>query len=474
MNKNLQYATCLSIIFVIILPFAILSFYNLPNLEDYAESIIPEVWWHVKFLYLTYDGRYFASFLFAALNPLKHHCYLGYQFISVGLFVSLYTALFFFVKTYIKSLNIINVSIFSGLILVFFVLLNPTIPFSFYYMISSYIYMVPSILFILLLVSLKLLGEQHIGIFRFIFLFLSVAFIAAISGGNEMLLIPIFFALTFTTSIFNKRLFLVEILALWLTFFSSVFIVFTSPGLSSHFEFTNSESISLNGVFVAAIKTVNFSFQKLVEWVFNPSFWIYSVLIFYFLLLIKNKLDSSLKRITKNDMIFIIVFYSFYFFFFVFPYVWGTGESARTSYNQAFIIQYLYFVSGWIVILCLLVVKLPIQFSNWFQSHYLSRSLVLLMIFGLFFLNNNVNTAYNDLLSGEAKQYYSELNANIIKSINAGSGLQNGAVSLCILEAQPLTIYSGVYFSQNDEAFHGQYKIFYNLKNIEVKDCKNE
>jgi hypothetical protein len=457
-------------------PLFLQCFYTLPNLEDYAESVIPEVWWHVKFLYLTYDGRYFVSFLFAAFNPLKYQSFLGYQLIPIFLFLSLYASIGMFIKAIFKSLRALDVIALSGLIFVFYIVLNPTLPYSFYYMISSYIYMLPIIMFILFITTLFKIYEAEHSLLKIIYVFTAVFLIMAIAGSNELLLIPMLLTLVLFSFInYKKGENLYELGVLWTALVVSYFIVFSSPGLNDFFQYELGEERSFTFHFNSFIKAISFSNSKIISWISNASFWFLTGVIALFFWLNKEKLTFFDFKFKTIEWFVIILMVILFLHLVVLPYTWAAGSSARDSYNQVFIIPYFFFISFHIFFIFIVTQYLN-NILNYRKFKILSFSALTFFLLSLFLLKkeNNIVVAYNDLLTGAAKGYYQEMKLNLQKSMNSDSFADsNNVLELCILKNQPKTIFSGVYFSENDEGFHGVYKMYFNLKSIKISQCEN-
>lgn len=459
-----------------VLPFLVLSFYTFPNLEDYAESIIPEVWWHVKFLYLTYDGRYFASFLFAAFNPLKFKSFLGYQFIPFSLIILLFFSLFLFIKAYLKKSGFLLTLLLSSIVLVLFLLNNPSPSYSFYYMISSYVYLMPSILFIFLMVFLKWFYETRISYIRSFWGFLSALCIIAIAGSNEILLIPLAFVVV-VFSIFALKKSMVDVFLLWVAIVASFFIVLTSPGLLEDFELRIEPDRNLTFHFQSILKTVQFSHKKIILWLFDGvSLWLILLFLVSILLLNKDALHQSLPNFSVKAIFSWVLFFGTTSLLIVFPYVWAAGDMAVEHYYQAFIIPYFYFHLGLVITTVLIVNNLTYKINFTllnFPFQTLSLGLLLLTVLSVAIENNRINTAYKDWLSGTASAYSQEMKRNIQASLDADQyNKENKPTPICILENNPSTIFSGMYFTAENEDFHGQYKMFFKINAIQLKECK--
>lgn len=444
----------------VLLPFLILSFYSVPNLEDYAESIIPEVWWHVKFLYLIYDGRFFTSFLFAAVNPLKIESYFLYQCIPLVLLASLLISFFQLTRTFLLDSKKLAIVI-SLLVLALFLNRNPNIPYSLYYMISSYVYVVPSIFFLLLVSSsFSLLKSKVPQFYTVLFVCFSIFVVA---GGNELLLIPTLVWFLFVAYL-NKKMQAQKSIELGLFFLSiacSYFIVFTSPGVK---ESLRGGSLGEELIFTlqALNKSIKFTAFHLKDWLSgNYPLYISSLLFSYFL---KEKdLKSNFSRI---QTIVLVLFLIFSLFFIVFPYTWAARETASVSYTQVFIIPYLFFTLFWFYGLFLLSsqVKMPVLLKKQWIPIALSTLFILSFILDK---KSNVKIAYADLISKDALHYKEEVMENILRSKTAAQQ----EVELCELIHQPRSLFSGVYFKDHSEDFHLEYRLFYKIEKIKIVKC---
>lgn len=475
--RKLSSVLSISFFLLCIAPFVYLSFYTVPNLEDYAESIIPSVWWHVKFLYLTYDGRYFVSFLFAAINPLKIENYLGYQLIPIILFILFYISIISVFRSYLNKVKTTHLALLSALVFILFLHRNPNIPYSFYYMISSYIYFLPSIMFLFLLSTLKKLSNTTSNSGKLLFLSLSIFLIFSISGSNELFLIPILFLLTFffTYNYVKKKNKNLEFSILLLSMVCAYFIVFTSPGTK---EFLNHSVVVKKDITFyldTFQKTILFSSSHILLWLKeNYSLLLAGIIMCLFFLTQTKELITIRESLSNKRFLAAALVYSLAVLLVAFPYCWAAGEKSDPGYTQVFIITYLFFIGGYFALIisfaALISKKHTISKKNF---TYLFPMLLIALGLSLSEEKSNIKTAYQDIFSGEAKSYFQEVNLNIHKSKNSSDFVdENNVLSLCTLKHKPSTIYSGIYFKKNDESFHVQYKKFYSIQNLKIIDCQ--
>ena len=458
-EKDLNAWLLRALIFASILPLIVLSYYSVPNLEDYAESLIPNIWWHVKFLYLTYDGRFFTSFLFAAFNPLKYQSFLGYKLIPISLLLGLYASLFVLLRTFIIESKS-KALLVSGLILVIYLHRIPHLAFSFYYMVSAYVYMVPSILFLFYIsASYRLISNKSSSL---VLLILSTLLIFGIAGGNEFYLMPlmlwhiILFVINAKTSQ-NKT---TELFALTCSLACAYFIVFTSPGIGEFVE-RNRTPLDFHHLITALQLSASFTLKYLLVWLKNN----YALLAFSLFLLTyfkrslpKDWIDWSLKLSTAT---FIIAFGLGLFL--LLPYTLFGDEKINPDYIQIYLIPILYFVLLWVFYLALIAKHLP----DFKLPPYLATLCILVGTAGIFLdKNSQLQRAYRELQDGTAKNYCNE----VLEQIKAAKNTK-GFLDVCILQYQPKTIYSGVYFQLENRNFHLAFRKYYDLQDIQVKKC---
>lgn len=458
-----------------VLPFVILSFYTYPNLEDYAESIIPGVFNHVEFLYLTYDGRYFSSFLFAAFNPLKYNCFVCYQLLPVLLILALFLSVSYLVRVVFPKSTLLFQLQISGFLMALFLLHNPSPSYSFYYMISSYVYMAPAILFILLSAFLLKIFRLEVGFARMFLFFLCIIIIVALAGGIELLFAPLLFLMflvlyfAFTT----HKQYKLESFLLLMVAIVSLSIAFASPGTKSALAVDFEGERDFLYLISALEKSILFSLLKFKKWTFSGFSFMLMVIVGS--VFISRYLSSKIKDFTKIKLIYLVawmVFVVVAVVFFVFPYTWALGETASESYNQVFILPYLFFCFGLtasIVLFFLSEIGRKVMMAKFWNSAFLHYFLIVALLISVFAESNKISLAYNDLIDGTAKNYATTMQYNILASKNPD---ENAVVHLCLLEAAPTTIFSGVYFDGVSESFFGQYKIYYNINHIDFVQCQ--
>lgn len=461
-------------------PFIVLSFYTVPNLEDYAESIIPDVWWHVKYLYLTYDGRYFVSFLFAALNPLKHGSFLGYQLIPVVLIVLLSVTTFLLVRAYASGLS--NGSLFAlGTVAVLtFIELNPNIPYSFYYMISSYIYMLPCIMFMLLLIVYRKLLTSSSAYGNVGLTLAAVLLIAAVSGSNELLLPPVL-AATGLLALLNHHYRLGkggEAAVIGLSFLCAAFVVFTSPGIHDYLGSEGGDVTDVRYFWDVLGKSVSFSGHHIFKWLTGSPV-LYMATIIHVLVLLTDRSAREnpwLRALGRRQILSFMALGTLGVLLVAVPYCWAAAHKATHTYSQVFVVTEMFFLMLWFSMVHVLTVKLHGRFGKPILRSFAAVSFATVSMTAALLLNTggNVNTAYRDLLSGEASGYYAEVSDQIHRSRNSIEYADStGTLQLCELRHRPRTIFSGIYFKREDEGFHLQYRKYFSIDRLEITECED-
>jgi len=467
-----------ALLLVGVFPFIVLSFYVLPNLEDYAESIIPNAWWHVKYLYLTYDGRYFVSFLFAVVNPLKYQSFLGYQVIPLVLFTLLMTSIFMVIRTYIGTIHKNLVFALSTVVLVAFLDLNPNIPYSFYYMISSYIYMLPCIMFLfLLVVSKKLLSSKH-TVSSLSYTVASVALLIMIAGSNELLLPPLL-ALLMTLYGLNYNYKLNrsgELGVISLALLCALFVVFTSPGIHDHVQGNDIEAFSFNYLWIAAKKSATYTSHHILIWLSAGPVLYIATSLFTLLLAFGSRIGVPpwTQTIPKWGIVLLLFGCILITLMSALPYCWASGDDSTETYSQIFVITEMFFLIMWFSMVYFLVARFQtkVPVLDKYRVWGLTGTILLFITALLTNSDGKVYAAYDDLLSGRAQAYHSEVSGHIFRSIHSSKFVgSDGVLQLCELQNRPNTIFSGIYFKPDDEGFHLQYRSYYGIERLEIVIC---
>lgn len=481
MNEKIWHPSALFVCLLILglLPFITLSRYVMPNLEDYAESIIPDVWWHVKFLYLTFDGRYFTSLLFAAANPLKYGSYAGYQLIPVVLICLLFAAIFALIRSFVTNLGKSSVFGLSVVAMLTFIDLNPNIPYSFYYMISSYIYMLPCIMFMLFLAVCKVLLTSSSSYVTVIHTVAAILLIVAISGSNELLLPPtlVVIGLLF----FLNRSYQLgkggQIAAITISFLCALFVVFTSPGVHDSMAFESGDITSLHYNWNVIAISLRISGYHILNWLtMNPILYV-GTLTYVLVILYDGRMygESWLRSVGYKHLFLFAVMGVFGIMLVAVPYCWAHGNKSTHTYSQIFVVSEMFFLLLWFIVTHLLTLKLYGHLRMAAPQAMKALMVAIVLMASLILVNpsGNVHAAYSDLFSGEAAGYFAEVSYHVHQSRNSAKFADStGTLQLCELKHRPTTIFSGIYFNHNDDGFHLQYRRYFSIERLEIIACE--
>lgn len=451
--------TLLAVFALLFFPFIYLSFFAVPNLEDYAESIIKSPLWHLNYLYLTYDGRFFSSFLFAFLNPLKHEWYFGYKLLALVSFILLFLSSFTFLRVYLRN-SYKHTLILTCTLYTTFLILNTNIAYTYYYLVSTFVYTIPLACFLCFLVCIRKLILSNSYWRSLCWFFLTCILLICSCGGVEQLLIPICLSIIALFTLYSNKRFEIILIGALTTFL--IFIVFSSPGLSEYLYVESSEQRGLS--FTIKALTLNFGIigNKLLFWTKKLPLLI--PLFFVTVLAIK----PSQKQQTLGSLshfVYYILAGAGLLYLIVLPYTWAAGNKASPDYLQALIIP-----SFILSMLIIILLKYSLK-NKLYQFQYIKpiRYLLLfLLVLLLFLCDNNIKVAYQDIVSGKAKNYHVEVMRNIENSSNNTEGFSD----ICLLNNSPTTIFSGVYFDLFKEDFHVQYKKFYGIDKLNITHCE--
>lgn len=265
----------------------------------------------------------------------------------------------------------------------------------------------------------------------------------------------------------------VDIFLLWVSIAVSFFIVFTSPGLLENFDLRIEIERNLAFHFQSIIKTIQFSYNKIIHWLFHGfSLWLILFFLGYIFYINKDKLHQSMPNFSLKAILLWFLFFVSTSLLIVFPYVWAAGDSAVEYYYQAFIIPYIYFHFG-LVITVLLLVNTFTHSKNKekliLKSKVFPFAILILLIISINIEDNRIITAYKDWLSGTANRYANEMDVNIKHSLSRI--LTNEPIPICLLNHKPSTIFSGMYFTLEKEDFYGQYKIYFQISEFKLIEC---
>ena len=156
----------------------------------------------------------------------------------------------------------------------------PSIPYAFYYMVSSMVYMTPVVLSLFLYSAVFRLFRLNPGLKKLALLFLSCILIVAIIGCNELFMLLL---LTLNSTMFVYRYLkrkgqLTENIIILFATFCGVFLMTTAPGVKGHFRFNPIDADSAF-FFHELYRTAFNSIMMMKDWIFfGHVLWVSSII----------------------------------------------------------------------------------------------------------------------------------------------------------------------------------------------------
>jgi len=460
-TTNLTILFILFLAFYTLLPFFILSSYNHPSADDFVYSttylqygfFVPQYNWYVG-----WSGRYIASAILS-LSPTSFYSYMGYKLASFFLIVLLGSSFYFLIKQIFSKETTVRKIAISLLILVIYIYQMPKIASGFYWFAGASTYQLGNVFLLFMLggiiIYLKTKKRKHL-FFVIVALFLLI-------GSNEtvMLLtdmILFFMALFYYTKMsrFNLKFIKNNSFLIILLFFGFVFslIVILAPGNNARLGLLpNRHKLT------AFYNSYTSAKQYVIQWL--PAVSVFSLLL---LSLIKK------TNLNKNNWFSIHPIYAFLIMLLVtyagfFPAHWSMGVPPPSRTINTI---YLFFLLTWLYFMLTLFTYFnETIFPKTVSYVLLLTSIVLLM------MPNNIQTAYQDWLSGDAKQYDLQLKERyqIIEKEKLQIGEQD-TIRVPALLKKPKTIFFNDLEEKPDDWRNRACATYFKIPNIVIEKKK--
>ncbi len=388
------------LIFVSIIPFLWLAFYNHPSADDYI-CTVPAMKWNPITMtlgwYYSWSSRYTAAFLLS-INPLVYKWLLGYQLNTWLLLVLLCTGFYYWFKT-TTMLPLKYLWVVSLMALSVYVCSVPSVVEAFYYFGGAICYQPANAMMLVLMswwINKKPVDKwSNLSFSSFLRVFVQGLLLFLIAGSNEMAMM---FGLAITGSVWFYLLLkdrtsnLGMSLLLLASIFSTCLVLF-SPAT----KFRMQASSSLKRTFSEVLNnSISGYFESVFSWLSNPCFFL--LLLFVWWLPISKKVPQ-LKRHYLISLSLTSLILSFFCFI---PSFLGEGVVQGRTANALifnFLILYMVNVAFW---------KQFLVLQNFNPFPFFGKKLFVpllgLIAISLYFSNNFVQ-AFTDLKSGDAKEF---------------------------------------------------------------------
>ncbi|MFL2643302.1 MAG: hypothetical protein EVA44_00425 [Flavobacteriales bacterium] len=417
-----------------ILPFIIISYYNIPSADDFVRINSPQgYFYNIVDWYKSVNGRYFNAII--SLPEFWYNKWV-YKLVPVLFGAVFYFSLNHLYKTLFHNNFLWKKRLFVLYALIFFISIFISISQGFFWFSSVSVYLFPISIFIFLfseiirIININNVDRKKIALL-IIYIFICV-------GSNEMMLVIVNFILFLGFILYynNKLLYRVfSILFLWSVLCS--FAVIFSPGSIKRqlvFESGGDLLFSLKNAYV---HTLDFFIYDVF----------YSKLIIALTILIiitKLKYLENSKSIKIKPLLFILPTILVPFII-TFVRYYSQGELRLDNqaifvqgrvYNFHILLSYLFwFINSYFVLDYLIKFKV---IKNLLAKIYLIKPIIFMYILYSFIYNTNIRNVYDDLISGDVQEYYGELawrNNYVSKNIDEDYLL------VPELSAKPRTIY---------------------------------
>lgn len=460
-----------------IAPFILLSIYVHPNAEDYSHSFLPRYsssFFFVFDFFKNKEARLFTNLLYA-VNPLRFDMPWAYKLIGPVLLCGLFTALYFFIKSFSPfKLQKQTLSVLSLLITGIFLGLTPSPVHALYWMSSSFNYTTSLILLLFLSVAVystvkDIRSGAHLKKRKIV---LTVLLLYALVLSNEififspLFLLGILFLRAVYTGLperhFYVMLFITQILASLIYFIPHLII----PD-ASH-DVIRPDNMP---VMAATLLSVQSTLLNLLKWsLLNPPLLIFSVFLFLY---IRYFTENALKP-AQLPRIRSLLFYSggiiIFMILWLVPYYIFRGFEHIPQ--RIFNMQYFIFIPLWLyVVACGAWSRPATGISVPYKPGFISM-LLMAVAFSVTLLSApNTVQAYSDLLGGKAAAYDREIVQRLAEFKRAHQSKERVAHTE-VLRNRPFTIY----FPPELEAdscrniWNTAYENYFNLVEIHVTD----
>lgn len=444
---------------LVILPFLILHYFNQPTPEDFFyPGIVKESGFldAQNYFYKFWGGR-ISYYALTSYNPLYFYSISGYNVSAFLFFILFFYVLYLFISEFTKS--ILNQSERLLLLLsVFFLYLYsmPSVGQGFYWLGSVLNYHLPVIIIMLFFISYNRINiYESIGRKTF---YTSICFIAAISlaGFNElsamifsMSLIFLFLKDYFIEKKINRYLLYMLVLNLF-----TDYIAFSGPGNKQRSDlYVNSQEF-----YYSLYNSVEFLFQQLINWIFySPLLAVTFLLIPVFFKIIKSDKQSLIFSIQP---VFPVALLLIFLFTGTFIMLWSNGI---VPYGRILNFLFFLFLTGWFYIMIVLLsyFNRKYKFAGYKFPGY-TYAVAFLIILALLVKDNNIKTAYSDLISGKAQKFHNDLETRYSK-------IQNEISDSCIVDGLE-EVPESLFFMDIDyvptTVYNKGYQMYFNKKSI--------
>ena len=392
----------------VIAPFLWLANYNQPAADDYYSAVrdantgfIPAL----KDIYLHWSGRYFAV-LVSRVNPLLFHSATAYKCYAVILVLLFIAALLLLVKQVAGQYLVLKqvVALMAVITAIYFAAM-PSPSEGFYWFSGAWVYQLANILFMLLLLFLLRLKNATVPASRLLYFICAAVCAVCIVGCNEISLIITCLCISFFTihQYTKNKAGNGYFIAVTVICYIAAALAAFAPGNVERLNHQQEYSGSLLWTFagggaIAGIYTFQWLLQVFIATLIYIPLW--GNALAEKMAARQEWRELKLKRVVIFFIASLVIVQLFT--------VWAAGGSNIGRIEN---VIYLFFILGWLFILQLYLVQY-LQNNNGeaiIINPLLRTIAICLFLIALFDINNNISTAWLDVISGKAKKYSQQL-----------------------------------------------------------------
>lgn len=445
-----------------LIPFGILSFYALPQYDDFSLGLTLQKYNIIQAQYVWYNswtGRYTAHALFSVFHPI------AYQNLTMIGLISALIQIAFSLSLYLGIRKILprNTSIIESLCLFCCILLSyfwqlPSPSEAFYWIPSSFCYQLGIILCLIFFSNLW----SDDGIYnrkKFLILLSCAILIPGTSEIASLLLLSGLFS-TIAFYFFDKRKISRETWVILGIVIGCALFSFLSPGNTKRTNVIHAIAGSNPGNIQFTLSSVVIIIKEQILQLLLRSPLLPISLIF--LLIISSIKWTSIINFKKTYFVlYILVWIGTYFILHV-PFIYKTGI-LHTPGRILNITQFL-FIVGWFGFLVLIVRYYNILISNSQTFIIISYSIISLYLVCQFLLPNKIQSATFDFVSGNAKQYKQQME-NRFELFERSKGKD---VLVKPIENIPYTIFIAELTTDSSNSINRVSEIYFKLNSVRI------
>lgn len=458
-SSDKNYFILFCILILTLIPFLILNYFNQPTPEDFFFGEETRTFGFSKAyrsFYKFWGGRFFG-YILVAVNPLYFKSFAGYKLATLLMILIYISALYFFISEFTK----VNLTFFEKSLLtlsVFFVFLYsmPSAGQGFYWLVSAIYYNLGMVFLMLATVFYSRIDKTDEPLKKKFYTAACIFFSAATAGSNELaaITLTILALLSSYRKIFFVKKFGLSDFVILVSVIISVYIAFTSPEnfkRAGYYENSRNLLYSFNNSAV-------FLSEEILKWIF------FSPLLIITFILIPVFRKSCSDGIYKTNPLLITALSLLILYTQTFIVFWSTGNA---PYDRILNFLFFTFIVLWFYLLAVLINKFRERIDIIYNKipAFISVTAILLLLLTLTF-ENNIKTAYQEIIDGSAKKYDDEMKTRY--SYIAES--KTDTVIIRKITEVPKSFFL-LDISNDPGVFYNQgYSRFFNKKAIYIKD----